>query len=65
MLLERNLFYIDEFGVVVVGMLYILVLVGLIDCMVYVRMSFGFIEIIVKVIDYKIKKWEECRVELM
>lgn len=52
------MFYIDEFGCVLVGMLYILVLVGLIDCMVYVRMSFGFIEIIVKVIDYKIKNWK-------
>lgn len=59
------MFYIDEFGCVLVGMLYILVLVGLIDCMVYVRMSFGFIEIIVKVIDYKIKRCEECSVELM
>lgn len=62
---ERNPFYIDEPGVAVVGTLHIPVPVGSIDRMVYVRMSFGFTEITVKATDYKTKKWEECRVELM
>lgn len=52
-------------NIVVVGTLEISVPVGSKDRVVYVRMSFGFTEIIVEAIEYKTKKCVECKFSLM
>lgn len=42
--------YIDDCGCFIIGEINVCVLVGLKDCVVYVRMRYDFIEIIVEVI---------------